>query len=90
MIRVLTETSHDPDRDIILVRTDRPGPSLEVGVTKVLTPAAAPEAGQAGYAVTSAEAGMGWRPPVQRRPRRPLLNCSPGIPKDYPPRGREA
>ena len=73
MIRVLTETSHDRDRDILVTgpRTDRQGPSLEVGVTKVST-TATPEAGPR-YVVTEAEA-RGCRHPVQRRPRRPLLS----------------
>ena len=80
MIRVLTETSHDRDRDILVTgpRTDRQGPSLEVGVTKVST-TATPEAGPR-YAETRAEveARAGCRHQVQRRRRRPLLNCSPG------------
>ena len=74
MIRVLTETSHDRDILVTGARTDSPSPSLEDSVTRVST--AAPEAGPR-YAVTEAEA-RGCRHPVQRRPRRPLLLCSPG------------
>lgn len=87
MIRVLTETSHDRDRDISVtgVRTDRHDQNL--GGTRALTPA--PEArrceAEPRYAVTwseadlsLAEAGAGCRHPLQQRRRRPLLNCSPG------------